>query len=1215
MPLTSLRTALTAAADDDERACMAALIELAHLPPEAVAGVRRVALTLARNVRELRLGAGGLDALAQRFPLGSTEGQALMLLAEALLRIPDHATVERLLRDQLPRGRWLDALQPTDDRRTQWALKGLAWASAMQSGPSPAPERAMARWADSAQRALARPLIRHAAARALQALGRQFVLGQTIEEALTRSAELSARGYRFSFDMLGEAAVTMPDALRYTAAYEHAIHRVGQAAAGVKSTDPTARPGVSIKLSALHPRFERSQRERVLSEMVPRVSALFRMARRFGVSLTIDAEESHRLDLTLDVLQAVAADPELAGFNGIGIAVQAYNKRAPQVIDWLAALARTHAQRFMVRLVKGAYWDAEIKRAQVLGLRTYPVYTRKAFTDTAYLACARKLLEATDVLYPQFATQNAHTVAAIYAMGRNKPYEYQCLYGMGQALYDQVVGKDPGANLQEDFGDDFEEYTLRSCRIYAPVGTHETLLAYLVRRLLENGANSSFVNRVLAPEVPLETLVADPVAQASEQRTQAHPPIVPPPELFAPQRRNSVGLDFSHEHTLTLFEEALAESESTTHVALPLVGGQALHGPHRTVHNPARLSEVVGVVIDTPFTAVDDAVGCALAAAAQWSATTVDTRAASLERAASLLQARQFEFMALLVREAGKTWGSAMAEVREAIDFLRYYAAQAREVLPQASARGPLVAISPWNFPLAIFVGQVSAALMAGNTVLAKPAEQTPLVATHAVRLLHEAGVPADVLQLLPGAGETLGAALVADPRVAGVLFTGSLAVAREIAQTLAQREDEPLFIAETGGINAMIVDSSALPEQVVADVLTSAFDSAGQRCSALRVLCLQNEIADRVLGLLKGAMDELVVGDPRHISTDIGPVIDDAAQMNLLGAIDALKSTARGCHQARVTAHIDHSTFVPPTLAEVERVQNVKTEVFGPVLHVVRFAAEDLDSLIDAINASGYGLTHGIHSRIESTVQHIAARIRAGNIYVNRNMIGAVVGVQPFGGEGMSGTGPKAGGPAYLRALVRAGAQPLFATAPTTPPPALQRLLDAPLPALSAAARARLTERVALYSARSPLHHVFELPGPTGERNTLSYAPRGFVACLAEELEPLAQLCAAALACGNRVVLPSTPAGRALAAILADQAILHPDPSAHELISTLIFAGPPHTARELRQRLSQRNGALVTFIHADPDPIDLTRLVVERCVSINTTAWGGNAGLLSEGP
>lgn len=1214
-PLPELRKKIAAARQRDESTCVADCLAQARFEAEEAAATERIARKLASGLRARRLRAGGVDTLLQHYSLASAGGQALMRLAEAWPRIPDRPTARRLMQDLLSR-EW-----PSPHNAHLWlrlAHEGLTLYGRLTGAPKAAgADRPAQNWLGK----VIQPLADKTVALALKALGQHFVLGESIEQALAASAPRLRQGYLFSYDMLGEAACTLQDALRYSAAYEHAIDQVGKSAAAHRKTrsgdHPTLAPSVSVKLSALHPRFEALQSERVLTELLPRLITLMRAAARWGIALTIDAEESTRLELTLDLFEALAREPSLAHYQGMGLAVQAYNKSAPFVIDWLTSLARQTDHRFMVRLVKGAYWDAEIKRAQLDGLSHYPVYTQKAYTDTAYLACARKLIDASGILYPQFATQNAHTLAAVYVLGRHKPYEYQCLYGMGEALYDQLIGQSPGNALNDPIGDDFDEELEHRCRIYAPVGTQSTLLAYLVRRLLENGANNAFVHRIVEPKLKLDTLLADPLAkaQAQVQQPAAASALPLPAALYLPQRPNAVGLDLSLEASVEAMADALAESQANTFVAMPLIDGQALRGAHRTLHNPALGREVVGIVIDTPLSALSQAMAAAQAAAPLWAARSVAQRAACLDRAAELLSERRLSFAAVLVREAGKTWSSAIGEVREAIDFLHYYAAEARQVLGQAQARGPIVAISPWNFPLAIFVGQVSAALVAGNPVLAKPAEQTPLVAAAAVALLHEAGVPSNVLQFLPGPGETIGAALVAEPAIAGVLFTGSLEVAQEIAQTLAQRSDSPLFIAETGGINAMIVDSSALPEQAVADIISSAFDSAGQRCSALRVLCVQEDIADHLLALLKGAMDELIVGDPAHPDTDIGPIIDAGAQTALLQAIEELKSTARGWHQTRVTAACAHSSFVPPTLIEVERVQNVSKELFGPILHVVRFAGDELDRLIDAINASGHGLTHGVHSRLESTIARVCKKVRAGNIYVGRNMIGAVVGVQPFGGEGKSGTGPKAGGPLYLRALVRSGATELFPTpaAPSAPPAAgLQRLLGAPLPGLDAAARARLAERITEAHARSLLGRQLELPGPTGERNTLSFEPRGLVACIAPDIETLAELCIAALSAGCSAVLAPNETGHALAAVLGEQAILHPDPAMQEQVSAVLLHSPIDEARALRQRVAQRRGALVRVIHTSQDRLDATALITERCISINTTAWGGNAQLLS---
>jgi RHH-type proline utilization regulon transcriptional repressor/proline dehydrogenase/delta 1-pyrroline-5-carboxylate dehydrogenase len=1231
--LFELRTAIAAATRRTEPECVAALLPLARLAPDDLGAADRWARRLVSAVRTARTGAGGVDALMLEFSLDSAEGVALMCLAEALLRVPDRATADKLIRDKISKGDWrahVGQSQSLFVNAAAWGLliSGKLVGTASETQLSGALSRLIAKGGE--------PLIRKGVDLAMRLLGKQFVTGETIEEALAASREREARGYRFSYDMLGEAALTAADAAKYLAAYEHAIHAIGAAAAG---RGPIDGPGISVKLSALHPRYARAQRERVMSELLPRLKSLFLLARKYDIALNVDAEEAERLELSLDLLEAVARDPDLAGVEGIGFVVQAYGKRAPAVIDWIAALARATGQRFMVRLVKGAYWDAEIKRAQVDGQAGYPVYTRKVYTDAAYLACARKLFEAGDAVFPQFATHNAYTLAAIRQLGRGRPYEFQCLHGMGETLYDQIVNRDLGDGER------------RACRVYAPVGTHETLLAYLVRRLLENGANSSFVNRIVDPAVSIDELVADPVAEAERLGGAPHPRIALPEAMFGAERRNSLGADLADESTIARVEAALAASRAEVFVALPLIGGAALDGSRAPVRNPADHADVVGAAIDTPVERVAEAVAHAVAAALRWAATPVAERAACLERAADVLQADMLRFVALAVREAGKTWGNAVGEVREAIDFLRYYAAQARAVLtplplsaggealsllplqggggegdgsssaarpiptatePRASmrsslrqgeadaspipasapplkgreksdaqARGVVVAISPWNFPLAIFIGQVSAALVAGNTVLAKPAEQTPLIAAAAVRLLHEAGVPADVLQFLPGRGETVGAALVGDTRIAGVIFTGSTAVARIIQRTLAQREpgandSDPLLIAETGGINAMIVDSSALPEQVVADMIASAFDSAGQRCSALRVLCVQADIAERVIAMLKGAMDELAVGDPARLATDIGPVIDAEAQTNLLAAIEALKFRARWWHQVPVTALPGASTFVPPTVAEVDRVSDVEAEVFGPVLHVVRFAAHELDAVIDAINASGFGLTHGVHSRIDETIDRVCARVHAGNVYVNRNMIGAVVGVQPFGGEGQSGTGPKAGGPLYLRALVK--------------------------------------DEEGSFAADVP-QSSFELPGPTGESNTLRFAPRGVVACIAEDAATLRRLADAAAACGNRVVLPDSDAGRAVAAALGSGAQLAAQPEQHAELAAVLFAGDAAAARALRCRLADRSGAIVPLIRADGAGIDRTRLLVERAVCINTTAAGGNASLMTMAP
>ncbi|HKY80319.1 MAG TPA: bifunctional proline dehydrogenase/L-glutamate gamma-semialdehyde dehydrogenase PutA, partial [Sphingobium sp.] len=868
-------------------------------------------------------------------------------------------------------------------------------------------------------------------------------------------------------------------------------------------------PGISIKLSALHPRYGRAQADRVMDELLPRVRQLAIMSRSYAIGLNIDAEEADRLELSLDILESLALDPVLAGWDGLGFVVQAYGKRCPFVIDWIVDLARRAGRRMMVRLVKGAYWDAEIKRAQVDGLADFPVYTRKVHSDVAYIACARQLLAAPDAVFPQFATHNAQTVATIlhlagpdFAVGQ---YEFQCLHGMGEPLYEQIVGKN---------GWD------RHCRIYAPVGTHETLLAYLVRRLLENGANSSFVNRIADPSVPVEVLVADPAetVRAMAHPGQAHARIAAPSSLY-PGRRNSQGIDLTDEQALTEVTTALRASAS-----VPWTAAGVGEGQERTLFNPADRRDRVGSVREATRAEAVEAV--ARASRSDWDGVPVTERAAMLEQAADVMQARMATLAGLIVREAGRSLPNAIAEVREAIDFLRYYAGQARAAVgPAQRPLGPAVCISPWNFPLAIFTGQVAAALAAGNPVLAKPAEETPLIAAQAVRLLHQAGVPADALQLVPGDGE-VGAALVGAGETCAVLCTGSTQVARSIQRQLAPRLSllgKPIpLIAETGGQNAMIVDSSALAEQVVADAIASAFDSAGQRCSALRVLCLQDEIADRTLAMLKGALRELRIGRTDRLAMDIGPVITAEAKAAIEAHVETMR--ARGCPIDRLDlpAGTERGTFVAPTIIEIGSVADLRHEVFGPVLHILRYRREELPALVDAINATGYGLTFGLHTRLDETVARVTRGIRAGNIYVNRNIIGAVVGVQPFGGRGLSGTGPKAGGPFYLGRLL--STPPVFARESGRGDPALAEFagwLDE-RGEEDCAASARRAGEV------SPLGVERELPGPVGERNLYALHGRGLILLKPATRRGLFQQMAAVLATGNRGVIEGmeVPAG-----------------------------------------------------------------------------------------
>jgi len=1193
------RSAIDRATRRDEPACVADLLaefDTIRYDREAAAGLARRLVDVARRRRP----AGGVDQLMQEFALSTREGVALMCLAEALLRIPDKATADRLIRDKLADGDWQAHLGASPSLFVNAAAWGL-----LLGGKLVAADGALGELLSGVLARGGEPLVRRGMDFAMRLLGERFVLGEDIGAALARAASNEVRGYRHSYDMLGEAALTAADAARYTAAYTAAIHALGNAAAG---RGVVAGPGISIKLSALHPRYVRAQRARVLAELLPRLKALLLLARGYGIGVNIDAEESERLALSLDLLEALAVDPELAGWDGLGFVVQAYQKRSPLVVAHLVALARRSGRRLMLRLVKGAYWDSEIKRAQVDGLADYPVYTRKAHTDVCYLVCAARLLDAADAVYPQFATHNAHTVATVLEMARARgvaAYEFQCLHGMGEALYDHVVGA---------LG--------HSCRIYAPVGTHATLLPYLVRRLLENGANSSFVNRLVDPAVAVDALLEDPVAAARRSGGSPHPAIPRPAELYG-GRRNSAGIDLASDAEIAELEHALTALAGEAARAQPLVaGGAAATGTPRPLFAPADRTRVVGEVVDAGPDEIEAALAAAQAFAGEWHAQGAEARAAPLLRAADLLEAARPRLMQLCIAEAGKSWPAAVAEVREAADYCRYYAQQATAVrLKHAEPPGVVVCISPWNFPLAIFVGQVAAALAAGAAVIAKPAGQTPLVAAAAVELLHRAGVPPAALQLLPGGGAEVGAALTADRRVRGLMFTGSTGVAQAIHRTLAARA-EPLrdlrLIAETGGQNAMIVDSSALAEQVVQDALASAFDSAGQRCSALRVLCLQREIAERVLGMLRAAMNELCIGDPAQLATDVGPVIDEAARRRLLDHIERMRAAGRAVYQPPMPAECARGCFVAPTLIEIGTLAEIGGEVFGPVLHVLRFDADRLDALLADINATGYGLTLGVHSRIDATVARVVAGARVGNVYVNRNIIGAVVGVQPFGGEGLSGTGPKAGGPLMLPRL--AGVEQIVPAdigarrhAEGLPPP-LRRLAEW----AEAAGHLRLAQACADYAAATLLDCELELPGPTGERNTLRFAPRGELMCLAADEEDLREQLAAALASGNRPLFAATPlheqVARSLPEALAFGAIGWRRQEELRGLGGVLFAGDADEFAALRRRVAASDGPLLPVIAPGPASgrYPLYRLFVERVVSINTAAAGGNAALMT---
>jgi RHH-type transcriptional regulator, proline utilization regulon repressor / proline dehydrogenase / delta 1-pyrroline-5-carboxylate dehydrogenase len=1000
----------------DETPLLRALARAAYLNPERGAKVQERALGLVEAVRSAqreRPGSNPLDSFLQQYSLASQEGVLLMCLAEALLRIPDAATADRLIADKIGGGEWQRHLGAADSLLVNASTWGLLLTGRIVAldGSALQGERP---WYAALAAKLGEPVIRTALRQAMRILGRQFVMGRDIDEALQRSQEEGSRAYRHSFDMLGESALTAADAQRYLDSYRDAIVRIGASVA--PGSNWLERPGISVKLSALYPRFEPAQARRALGQLAPRLLQLTAAARDAGIALTVDAEEADRLQLSLQAIDAVLDSGICADYAGFGLAVQAYQKRAPDVIAWLSARARQAHARLNLRLVKGAYWDSEIKRAQERGLDGFPVYTRKVGTDVAYLACVRQLAAVGDCIYPQFATHNAHTISYVLEVIGNTPFEFQRLHGMGEALYAQLV----------------PQY---ACRVYAPVGAHEDLLPYLVRRLLENGANSSFVNRIVDDSVSAADVVRDPVtALAATQAaggSLAHPRIRLPALLYGDLRRNSRGVNLADPQELQALQaESSAAIDGSWNAAPVLVAGSGTTRLTRGVTNPARGGDVIGTISDTTSDEVAVAVTNAVAAVASWDALGGLARAQILERASDLFEARRGELLARCVLEGGRTLPDSINEVREAIDYIRYYAAQVREdwsaphelagpVGERNSwrwcARGVFACISPWNFPVAIFTGQIAAALAAGNAVLAKPAAQTPLTGACVIALLHEAGVPRGVLQFLPG-DAAIGAALVSDSRVAGVAFTGSTATARAIQRSLAARDGAiATFIAETGGINVMIADSSALPEQLVADIVASAFNSAGQRCSAARVLYVQDVIADRVLALLAGAMDELVLGDPALLVTDVGPVIDAAAHAALERHAAKLAVRASWQHRAALPEHTDSALFFAPLAVEIDAADVPRDEVFGPVLHIVRFAGRDIHGLIDTINGWGYGLTLGIHTRVEQLADALAARAQVGNVYINRNMVGAVVGVQPFGGRGLSGTGPKAGGENYL--------------------------------------------------------------------------------------------------------------------------------------------------------------------------------------------------------
>ena len=1136
--LSTLRQRIDEMTYADEAATVEALIRVAALSEADRERIAGAAAGLVRRIRD-NSDPGLMEVFLAEYGLSTDEGVALMCLAEALLRVPDPETIDALIEDKIAPSNWGrhmgHSTSPLVNAST-WAL--MLTGKVLREDAEPGPVGHLR----AAVKRLGEPVIRTAVGRAMKEMGRQFVLGEDIQAAMKRAAGMEAKGFTYSYDMLGEAARTDADAMRYHAAYGRAIEAIAR---GCTHGDVRRNPGISVKLSALHPRYEEAQKDRVMEHLYPRLRDLALMARGRDMGLNIDAEEADRLSISMDLIERLMRDPGLAGWDGLGVVVQAFGQRCGAVLEFLHDLAEECDRRIMVRLVKGAYWDTEIKLAQVEGLEGFPVFTSKAATDVSYIANARRLLGMTDRIYPQFATHNAHTVAAILEMAGDKDaFEFQRLHGMGEALHN-IVLHDNGTR----------------CRIYAPVGAHRDLLAYLVRRLLENGANSSFVNQIVDEDVPPEVVARDPFEALNDET----PHLPTGPELFQPERVNSRGWDLAHRPTLEAINAAREPWRRYQWEAVPILAGKAAPEPWQSVGNPARSDETVG---DVRFASSADC-ETALAAARVWEAFP-DERAAVLNKVADLYEANYGELFALLAREAGKTQPDAVAELREAVDFLRYYAANA----PDAEPVGVFTCISPWNFPLAIFTGQVAAALAAGNAVLAKPAEQTSLIGCRAVELMHEAGVPRDVLQCLPGAGE-VGAALTSDARVGGVAFTGSTETALIIRRAMAQHlaPGAPL-IAETGGLNAMIVDSTALPEQAVQAIVESAFQSAGQRCSALRCLYVQRDIAPAFTEMLKGAMEALRPANPWGIESDLGPVIDAEAQAGIMDYLAQARAEGRVLKELRVPKE---GHYVAPALLRVSGIEEMEREIFGPILHLATFEADELDAVIDRINATGYGLTFGLQTRIDDRVQHVSERIHAGNIYVNRNQIGAIVGSQPFGGEGMSGTGPKAGGPNYLSRFTRHEAD---------------RVDAAPGATVDAAALQEAINARSLPEAEAPL----SLPGPTGESNRLTALPRPPVLCLGPGDAAAAEQKAAIEALGG--------VGLRVGGALPAEAL-----TTLTGISGALWWGDDETARAYAQALSHRDGPILPLITGKPDKGHACH---ERHVCVDTTASGGNAALLS---
>ncbi|MEI4259724.1 MAG: trifunctional transcriptional regulator/proline dehydrogenase/L-glutamate gamma-semialdehyde dehydrogenase [Candidatus Dasytiphilus stammeri] len=1233
------RKAITDAWRIPETQAIPILLEQGRLDSELKKKIKQLAYILVENVRDEHKKSGernSIQQLLQEYSLSSEEGVALMCLAEALLRIPDSDTRNALIRDKITKGKWKLHLGCSSSLFVNAATWGLLLTGKLLEKESIRDNKLLS-LLHTIFRKCSEPMIRKIIDFSIRLIGKQFVIGETISKALSCSINLESKGFRYSYDMLGEAALTSKDAHSYFLAYQEAIENIGVFS---NKRGIYEGPGISIKLSALHPRYNYRQHERVMQELYPLLKSLMLLAKQYDIGINIDAEEAERLELSVDLLEKLCFDPELSDWNGIGFVIQSYQKRCPFVIDHIIDLAHRSNHRLMIRLVKGAYWDSEIKWSQIEGYEDYPVYTRKAYTDISYISCARKLLSVPKFIYPQFATHNAQTMATIYHLAGSNyypgQYEFQGLHGMCEKLYDQVVGKISQGGLN------------RPCRIYAPVGSYEKLLAYLVRRLLENGANTSFVNKLANQSISINELIEDPVDIVEKiSRSEgilgaSHPRIPLPRYLYGKNRINSRGLDLNNQHQLARLGENLLSLGRISWYAEPLLHASYLtknKKEDRIIINPANMTDIVGYVRE----ANEDEVNLALTQADQswhkwWSTNSVEKRASILEDAANIMENQMPLLISILIREAGKTFSNAIAEVREGVDFLRYYSNQIRNKFDNFYIPlGIVVCISPWNFPLAIFTGQIAAALAVGNSVLAKPAEQTPLIAAQVIKIMYQAGVPPNVLQLIIGRGSKVGSHLIRDSRVRGIMFTGSTVVATSIQKIIAGRFDtyhRPIpLIAETGGINAMIVDSSALTEQVVLDIIHSAFDSAGQRCSALRLLCIQEDVADYTINMLKGAMREYLIGSPDQLKTDIGPVITKTAKNNIESYINTMRSRKYKIFQSSLEStsdcNINVGHFIPPTLIEINSINELKSEIFGPVLHIVRFNRDSLANIITSINDTGYGLTLGLHTRIDDTITKVITHANIGNLYINRNMVGAVVGVQPFGGQGLSGTGPKAGGPLYLYRLLSSYPEDGVS---------LQRA-DAEKQHSSLIKRKKTH---LLYSQQifkswitnnmsdlAPICQKFEklsqvgttllLPGPTGEDNTYSLLPRKGILCLASNPQDIFIQLAAVTSTGGKVVWIQDEIHQRIYQTLPKEVknIINFTRNIFSPIiqfDTVLYHGDLKQMCEICVKIATINHQIIpVYGYGSGDSrIFLERLLLERSVSINTSAAGGNAHLIT---